>query len=305
MKFIIQVLGPTGVGKSKVAIRLAQRLGGEIISADSMQVYKDFNIGTAKLSIADREEIPHHLIDVFSDCRQFNASLFLEQSFTISEAILNRGKFPIVCGGTALYLKTMIKGIFPETQERRITRARLTRVSERVGLERMWNKLHTIDPVYAQKISKNDKVRVIRAMEIFYNNGSTPSEIFRETISPFKDYRFIRIGLNLDREILYERINRRVDDMIRMGLLEEVKRLRHIYPTTCPPFKSLGYKELLMYLEGHIQGLEEAVALAKQNSRNFAKRQLSWFRQETDIRWFTPSCYNEIEAWVLSQFNSP
>ncbi len=299
-KKIIQVLGPTGIGKSGVAVRLAERVGGEIISADSMQVYKDFDIGTDKIKPADRKSIPHHLVDILSDCSQFNASMFLEKSFVIAEDIIGRGKVPVVCGGTALYLKTMITGIFPENKQKRVSRETLDRIGERRGLLCLWNKLNRVDPDYARKIGKNDRIRIVRAMEIFYNNGAPPSELFRKTRTPFQDYEFIRVGLNMDREKLYARIEKRVDEMIARGLLEEVVRLRERYGPGCPPFKSVGYKEILLYLEGGVLCFEEAVALIKQHSRNFAKRQLSWFRQEKDIRWFDPDRFADIEKYVLT-----
>jgi tRNA dimethylallyltransferase len=303
-KKIIQVLGPTGVGKSKVAVRLAERIGGEIISADSMQVYKDFDIGTDKLAKADRKNIPHYLIDILSDCSQFNASQFLEKSFAVARDIIGRGGVPIVCGGTALYLKTMITGIFPENKQKRVSRETLNRIVDRFGSARLWNKLERVDPAYARKIGPNDRIRIVRAMEIYYNNNETPpSEVFRRTQTPFKDYEFIRVGLNMDRDKLYRSIENRVDEMIERGLVEEVKRLRKTYPPSCPPFKSVGYKEILMYLEGDGPGFKETVDLIKQHSRNFAKRQLSWFRQEEDIVWFEPGRYDEIEDFVLRKLN--
>jgi tRNA dimethylallyltransferase len=297
MRKIIQVLGPTGVGKSKVAVGLAERIDGEVISADSMQVYKDFDIGTDKISPAYRRKIPHHLIDILRDCSQFNASIFLEKSFEIAEDIIGREKVPIVCGGTALYLRIMIKGIFPESKQKRVSRQTLERIVGRQGLLQLWSKLSQVDPEYARKIGKNDKIRIIRAMEIYYNNGVPPSKLFARTQTPFKDYEFIRVGLNIPRDQLYNRIEQRVDDMMNRGLVEEVKRLREKYPPGCPPFKSVGYKEILMSLNNEISW-QEAVDLIKQRSRNFAKRQLSWFRQEKDIRWFEPDQLDEIEKYV-------
>lgn len=299
MKKIIQVLGPTGVGKSKVAVGLAERIDGEIISADSMQVYKDFDIGTDKISSAYRRKIPHYLIDILRDCSQFNASIFLEKSFEIAEDMVCREKVPIVCGGTALYLKTMIKGIFPEAKQKRVSRQTLERIVQRQGLLPLWTKLSQVDPEYARKVGENDKIRIIRAMEIYYNNGVPPSKLFARTQTPFNDYEFIRVGLNIPRDRLYSRIEQRVDDMINRGLVEEVKRLKEKYPPGCPPFKSLGYKEILMYLNDEMCW-QEAVDLIKQRSRNFAKRQLSWFRQEKDIRWFEPHQLDEIEEYVLA-----
>jgi len=304
MKKIIQILGPTGVGKTKVALDLAKRLNGEIISADSMQVYKGFDIGTDKVGLKKRKEIPHHLIDILSDCSQFNASRFLEKSFEISEDIQKRNKIPIVCGGTALYLKTMVKGIFPESSNKRVTRETLERICTRVGLTALWEKLNQVDPDYAQKVGLNDRKRIIRALEIYYNNDLPPTEIFRRTKSPFKNYSFIRVGLNIPREKLYRRIEKRVDEMINKGLVEEVVHLKDVYPNDCPPFKSLGYKEILMYLHHESICLEEAVMLIKQHSRNYAKRQLSWFRKESDIHWFQPHQINEIEEYIINKLSN-
>lgn len=300
IKTIIQVLGPTGVGKSTVAVELAKKIRGEIISADSMQVYKEFDIGTAKIRKDERQEVPHYLIDIYSDCAQFNASIFIRESYTASEEIIRRGHIPVVCGGTALYLKCMMEGIFPESGEKRVSREKLNRIADARGLEYMWNRLNKVDPRYAQKVGKNDKVRIVRALEIYYNNGAPPSEIFAQTQTPFQDYTFIRIGLNTERPALYQAIEKRVDRMVEQGLLEEVARLREKYPADCPPFKSVGYKEMLLFLEGKIS-IEKAIELIKQHSRNFAKRQMSWFRQEKDIRWFHPRELDKIETFVMSQ----
>lgn len=303
MKTIIQVLGPTGVGKSSISVRLAQLFRGEIISADSMQVYKGFDIGTDKITPGTRGGIPHHLIDILEDCSQFNASIFLEKSFATAEAIVHRDHLPIVCGGTALYLKTMRTGIFPEKEEKRVCRASLERIAQRWGLQKLWDKLYSVDPAYAAKVGKNDKVRIIRAMEIYYNNGEPPSQIFSKTQTPFKDYRFIRIGLNMEREKLYRRIEQRVDYMMERGLQEEVKHLAETRDPACPPFKSLGYKEILMFFNNPDMSLDEAVTLIKQHSRNFAKRQLSWFRQEKDITWFDPGNFTAVRDFLGEQLN--
>jgi tRNA dimethylallyltransferase len=262
-----------------------------------MQVYKNFDIGTAKINQKEQQNIPHYLIDIYDDCSQFNTSIFLQKSFEISEAIIRRGHIPVVCGGTALYLRSMIKGIFPEKTEKRISRETLGRIVDSRGLLYLWNRLNRVDPQYAEKIGKNDRIRIVRAMEIYYNNGIPPSEIFKHTQTPFFNYTFLRIGLNIEREELYRRIEQRVDRMIENDLLEEVERLRKKYPSHCPPFKSLGYKEMIMYLDNECC-FEEAVALIKQHSRNFAKRQLSWFRQESDIHWFSPLDIDKIEAFV-------
>jgi len=181
--------------------------------------------------------------------------------------------------------------------EQEVESVHLDRIVDGRGILYLWNRLNRVDPQYAQKIGKNDRIRIIRAMEIYYNNGIPPSEIFKHTQTPFFDYTFLRIGLNIEREELYRRIEDRVDRMIENDFLQEVVRLRKKYPSHCPPFKSLGYKEMIMVLDNDLC-FEEAVALIKQRSRNFAKRQLSWFRQESDIHWFSPIDFDKIEAFV-------
>ena len=300
MKKIVQILGPTGVGKSSVSVELARRIGGEIISADSMQVYKNFDIGTDKIRPEDMEGIPHYLLDIIDDCSQFNASIFLEKSFALAEEIVGRDRIPITCGGTALYLKTMIRGIFPEEKEKKVSRDELNEMVAEKGLDHMFQRLKEVDPAYAEKIRENDRVRIVRGMEIYLNNGIPPSEMFKKTRSPFEEYSFIRIGLNMERAAIYKRIERRVDRMMERGLVDEVKWLRGKYPDWCPPFKSLGYKEVMQVLNGELE-YDAAVALIKQRSRNFAKRQLSWFRQEKDIHWFNPRQINEIHELVKKE----
>jgi tRNA dimethylallyltransferase len=284
-KVIIQVLGATGVGKSEAAICLSEEIKGEVVSADSMQVYRDFDIGTAKVPPEKRRGVPHHLIDIITDCSQYNAAMFLSHSFDCCCRIIERGRQPIVCGGTALYLTAMIRGIFPEKARQRISRDRLKRILAEKGESYMWDRLNRHDPRYAASVGKRDSVRIIRGLEIYYNQGIPPTELFKKTETPFKDYRFLRIGLRMERSDLYARIEARVDQMIRSGLVAEVEKLRDTHSPQCPPFQSLGYKEIGAYLDGGM-GLDEAVDMIKRNSRHFAKRQLSWFRQEENIHWF-------------------
>ena len=300
MKKVIQVLGPTGIGKSEIGIRLAKKIRGEIISADSMQVYVGFNIGTSKLKREEMGNVPHHLIDILSDCSQYNTALFLSMSYEISEQIYGRKKIPLVCGGTALYLRTMIRGIFPEKKEKKISRKTLENLASSKGWLYLWERLNRIDPEYACKINPRDRVRIIRALDIFYNQGVPPSEIFKKTQTPFNHHQFIRIGLTMDRQELYRKIDRRVDGMFQAGFVDEVVELRKKYPPDCPPFQSLGYKELGLYLDGHID-LKTAIGLIKQHTRNFAKRQMSWFRQESDIHWFDQGDFNGISNCVIPQ----
>jgi tRNA dimethylallyltransferase len=294
MKPLIQILGATGVGKSQIACAIAKKFDAEIISADSAQVYKGFDIGTNKIDPQGRRGIPHHLIDIITDCSQFNANKFLELSFAAAEQISARGKIPLVCGGTALYFRVMTQGIFAENRDD-ATRRQLKEKAALCGWPALWQELLAIDPAYAQKIGPNDKVRLVRALEIHHHCGLSPSEAFKHSRSPFAAYRFIRIGLEMDRKKLYQHIDRRAGLMLKNGLLAEVKELLKLYPPSCPPFKALGYKEITAHLRGETD-LPAALELMQRHSRQFAKRQLSWFRQEKDIHWFAPE---NIEAMTV------
>ena len=296
MKPLIQVLGATGVGKSQVACAVARRFDAEIISADSVQVYEGFDIGTDKIDRQGRREIPHHLIDIIRDGSQFNASKFLELSFAAAEGISARGKIPLVCGGTALYLRVMKQGIFRENKSDS-TRGQLEAEAARSGWTALWQELLAIDPVYARKIGPNDKIRLVRALEIHRHCGLPPSEAFRHSRSPFAAYHFIRVGLEMERGKLYQQIDRRAERMIENGLVDEVRELLKRYPPSCPPFKALGYKEIASHVRGEID-LSTALELIQRHSRQFAKRQLSWFRQEKDIRWFAPESIEAICGFI-------
>ncbi|HDP94004.1 MAG TPA: tRNA (adenosine(37)-N6)-dimethylallyltransferase MiaA [Candidatus Aminicenantes bacterium] len=283
---LVQVLGPTGVGKSRLALLLAQKFNAEVISADSMQVYRDFDIGTDKLPLSGRKGIPHHLIDVVGDCSQFNAARFLETAFAAAEAIRKRGKLPLVCGGTALYLRTMIRGLFPQSPSRVVNRRQLQKLAAQQGLDLLWRRLQAVDPEYGAGVNPRDGVRIMRALEIYYNHGAPPSQVFKQSRTPFQSYRFLRIGLTMERSLLYARIDARVERMLERGLLDEVCRLRRRYPPECPPFQALGYREIASYLDGECDW-EETVERIKRHSRQLAKRQLTWFRREKDIHWFS------------------
>jgi tRNA dimethylallyltransferase len=284
MKPIVQILGPTGSGKSRAALAVALALNGEIISADSVQVYRGFDIGSDKVGSRQRQEIPHHLIDIIAGCEQFNASRFLELAAAAAKDIWSRNRLPVVCGGTALYLRVMMRGIFPE-EKTGTRRDELRRLAAERGWDWLYAELEQIDAAYAARISPNDHVRLIRALEIHGNSGLPPSEAFLLSRSPFSGCRFIRIGLHVDRAELYRRIDERVERMLASGLIDEVRELLRSRHATCPPFRSLGYKEVLAFLRGET-GLAATTELIKRHSRQFAKRQLSWFRQEQDISWF-------------------
>jgi len=296
MKSVIQVLGPTGSGKSRVALAVARAIDGEVISADSVQVYQGFDIGSDKLDAAKRRGIPHHLIDIIPGCEQFNASRFLDLSFAAAEGIFARGRLPVVCGGTALYLRVMMQGIFPENKDSD-RRQELEQAAATRGWGALFKELEGIDPAYARKIGPNDHVRLLRALEIYRNNGLPPSAAFRLSRSPFAAWRFIRVGLEVDRQTLYRAIEQRVERMLASGLVDEVRELLQRRPASCPPFRSLGYKEVLAFLRGD-NDLATTTELIQRHSRQFAKRQLTWFRQEKDIHWFPAADEEAIIGFI-------
>ncbi|MCK5222219.1 MAG: tRNA (adenosine(37)-N6)-dimethylallyltransferase MiaA, partial [Candidatus Aminicenantes bacterium] len=277
MNKIVQIIGPTGVGKSRLAVFLSEKLDGEIISADSVQIYKGFDIGSSKIRESEKRKVPHHMIDILDPNEHFSVNKFLELCVDIVKNLNKRGKLPIVCGGTALYLRGMIRGIFDENMDKRISRKQLKKIGEEKGIDYLWGRLSGIDKEYAEKIGPGDQQRIIRGLEIYYNNRVIPSNISSITTSLFRDHEFIRIGLKLQRQLMYEKINKRVDKMVDEGLIEEVEELLKIHGASCSPMLSIGYKEISMVLRNEIK-LNAAVKLIKQHSRNFAKRQMTWFR---------------------------
>ena len=302
MNKIVQIIGPTGVGKSRLAVFLSEKLDGEIISADSVQIYKGFDIGSSKIRGSEKSGVPHHMIDILDPNEHFNVNKFLEMTVDIVKDMNTRGKLPVVCGGTALYLRAMIRGMFNENMDKRISRKQLKKIGEEKGIDYLWGRLSGIDKEYAEKIGPGDQQRIIRGLEIYYNNRVIPSNISSITTSLFRDHEFIRIGLKLQRQLMYEKINKRVDEMVDEGLIEEVEELLKIHGASCSPMLSIGYKEISMVLRNEIK-LNAAVKLIKQHSRNFAKRQMTWFRSEKDITWFEPDESYEILTFVKQKIN--
>lgn len=280
---IIALVGPTASGKTEISVKLAQKIGGEIISADSRLVYTDFNIGTAKPSKEEMDNIPHHLIDTTDPKETYTANLFKKDAGKIIEEIFARGNIPIIAGGTGFYVKTLLEGLdIPETSPNDEFREKMRKLSEEKGREFIHSKLKEVDPITAAKLHPNDLFRVIRALEVYEFYGKTMAEMQTKTQPNFNT---IYIGLNAEnREYLYDRINRRVDLMIQDGLIEEVKSLIYKYGKTLSLLKTLGYKEISEHLDG-IYSLNEAIELIKKNTRNFAKRQLTWFRANPEIHW--------------------
>ena len=291
---LIIIAGPTAIGKSDVAFELAKRLNTEIISADSMQVYRYFDIGTAKPSLERRKEIQHHLIDIVNPDDGFSAGDFNERAFKIAEELNKKGKIPVVVGGTGLYIKSLIENLGCGVRKNEEARERIKSEFKEFGEEAMYEKLKRVDPQAANKIHPKDRYRIERALEVYYSSGKPISEVHK---ADKKDNRFNTkyFVLNMDRKLLYKRIEDRVDGMVSAGLLNETEGILKMgYDKNLKPFQSLGYSQMIEYLDGKTD-FDSAVQEVKKETRRFAKRQLTWFRGEKDAVWIDVSETKDIE----------
>ena len=281
---VIILLGPTGVGKTSLSILLAKALNTEIISADSMQIYRHMDIGTAKPSPEELREVKHHLINILSPHESFSAGMFRKMAVGIIESLHKKGRIPIIVGGTGLYIRTLTKGLFEGTEADWALREDLKEKEKLFGKGYLYEHLKKIDPDAAEKINLNDTRRIIRAIEVSIKDSRAISELQRYSsrYDP-QNYNFIKIGLLRDRKELYRLIEQRVDDMIERGLINETQELLKMNPHRTP-MQSLGYKEIAFYLDGSVS-IEEAVRLLKKRTKMYAKRQFTWFKKESDIKW--------------------
>ncbi len=281
---LVVLIGPTAVGKTKLSIELAKRFNGEIISGDSMQIYRRMDIGTAKIKKSEMEGIPHHLIDIKNADESFSVAEFQKLVREKITEITERGKLPMIVGGTGLYIQSAIYDYqFSAAPTDDTFRKMLEKRAENEGNEPLHLELQQIDRVSAERIHPNNVRRVIRALEIFHCTGKQMSDI-QETQERELLYNAAIIGLTMDRELLYERINHRVDAMMEEGLLFEVESFHKHGLKECQSIQAIGYKELYEYFD-HKTSLEEAIEQLKQNSRRYAKRQLTWFRNKMDVYW--------------------
>lgn len=281
---LLVILGPTASGKSALAVELAQRSAGEIVSCDSVALYRHFEIGTAKPTSAQRALVPHHLLDIAEPDEPFTAGDYARRARAVIGEIAGRGHLPVVVGGTGLYLRALLEGLFPGPQRSEELRDRLrARATDRSSpyLHRM---LARLDAESAAKIHANDLAKIIRAIEVCLASRGQMSELWKQRgRDPLRGFRVLRIGLNPPREKLYERINLRAQQMFEDGLIEETKALLERCPNAAP-LNSLGYKQALEFLRGEL-GREQAIAAAQQGHRNYAKRQMTWFRREPEVAW--------------------
>lgn len=285
-KTLIILTGPTAVGKTKASIGLAKAIGGEIISADSMQVYRHMDIGSAKITKEEMADVPHYLIDVLEPEEEFHVVRFQQMAKAAMTDIYSRGKIPIIVGGTGFYIQALLYDIdFTENEGDSVYREKLEALAEEKGAAYLHGQLAMVDPKSAEEIHANNIKRVIRALEFYHQTGQKISEHNERERQKESPYQFCYFVLNDRRECLYERIDQRVDQMIRNGLVQEVQTLKERGCTKqMVSMQGLGYKEIFSYLEGDCS-LEEAVYIIKRDTRHFAKRQLTWFKRERDVIW--------------------
>jgi tRNA dimethylallyltransferase len=281
---LVAIVGPTGSGKTALSLALAQRFGGEIVNCDSVALYRGFEIGTAKPSAEERARAPHHLFDILDPTAVFTAGDYAQAARRTVAEIAARGRLPIVVGGTGLYLRAFLEGLFAGPKRSEELRERLRKSARRKGSGHLHRVLVRLDPAAARKIHANDAPKLIRAIEVCLASRQKMTELWQRGREPLTGFRILRIGLDPDRAALYERINQRARRMFDFGLPEETARLVERYGASLPPLQSLGYKQALQLLRGELDR-ESAIAAAQQAHRNYAKRQMTWFRREPDVHW--------------------
>jgi tRNA dimethylallyltransferase len=280
----IVIIGPTASGKSHLSIALALKYGGEIVSCDALQVYQQMDIGTAKIPLTEREGIPHFLLDIQDPDKEFSAGDYQRQARAAIREISARGNLPFVVGGTGFYLRALIEGLFKGPERSEKLRSRMRAIIHRKGSGILHRALRRVDPWSADKIAEKDSDRIIRAYEVYLVSRKSMSWWQQQPRDLFQGYRWLKIGISLSREELYQRINHRVERMFQSGLLEETGRLLEKYPQTCCAFKAIGYRQAADYLQGKLS-LSQAIDSTQQESRRYAKRQLTWFRADPEILW--------------------
>ncbi|MFY9561526.1 MAG: tRNA (adenosine(37)-N6)-dimethylallyltransferase MiaA [Terriglobales bacterium] len=281
---LVVVLGPTASGKTALALAIARRFNGEIVNCDSVAMYRDFEIGTAKPNAAERAEVPYHLLDFVDPAASVTAGEYARQARQVLPEIEQRGRLPIVSGGTGLYLQALLEGLFPGPQRSEDLRDKLRRRAEESGPGRLHRILRRLDSSAAERIHAHDVPKVIRAIEVCLASRRPMTELWREGREPLRGFRVLRLGLNPEREALYARINRRAATMFEEGLIAETEQLCKKYGDEARPLTSLGYKQAMQVLRGEIDR-KLALEAAQQAHRNYAKRQITWFRREPEVRW--------------------
>ena len=294
------LVGATAVGKTTVALALAPSLGAEIVNADSLQVYRELDIGTAKPTEAERALVPHHLIDVADPPESYDAARFCREGRAVLDDLARRGVPPLVVGGTGLYLKALLGGLFAQGEAPPGVRQRVRQELASLGLPVLYARLIHLDPATASRLHPHDTYRIVRALEVMAATGKPLSQFIAAHRFQDAPYAVLKLGLLLDREELYRRIELRVELMLEAGWLDEIEGLLRRYPLDLKPLQALGYRHLINYLTGR-WGWEEALTLLTRDTRRYAKRQLTWFGSDPEIRWFNPDQAEEM-AGVLGEF---
>ena len=282
---VIVICGPTASGKTKLSIEIAKKINGEIVSADSMQIYKDMTIGTAKPTPEEMQGIKHYLIDFVLPNQRYSVADYNKDALKAIDEIIKKGKTPIVVGGTGLYVNSLIYGIeYSDIEIDLEYRKKLEEIANKEGIEKLYEMAKQIDPEAIKNISENDKKRICRILEIYHSTGKNKTEQEKESRKNGPKYQYLLYGITMDREKLYDRINRRVDIMINDGLIEEVQNVVKKYDEFPTAMQGLGYKEVVEYLNG-ITTKEEMIEKIKMETRRYAKRQLTWFKKCENIKW--------------------
>ncbi len=282
---LIVIIGPTAAGKSDVAVRLALELDAEVVSADSVQVYRGFDVGTGKISAGEQQGVPHHLLDVVDPDEPFSAARFVELADAVVADVVARGRRVVVAGGTGLYVRALLRGLFQAPPNDEDLRQEHRRQAAELGTPALHSRLAEVDPEAAARINENDLIRISRALEVYQQTGRPISQLQREHRQAPPRYPSLMLGVSPPREELRQRIEARVQVMMELGWLDEVRRLVDAGYGRSHPMGALGYKQLSAHLRGELD-LEEAVRLTVRDTRRFARRQMTWFSAEPDVRWF-------------------
>lgn len=305
---IVVVCGPTGIGKTATAISLAEAYGGEIVGADSMQIYREMEIGTAKPTAEEQARVPHHMVDIIPPDIPFDAARYEKMAREIVYDLHGRGKLPVIAGGTGFYIKALTQGLFDTIPHDPDIRQRLQEEAETLGGEALHERLAACDPEIARRLHPNDTFRVIRALEVFETTGRPLSDHHEDHRFEGRPFRQLKIGLTIPREVLYSRINTRVDLMLRAGLLDEVRcLLEKGYSPDLKSMQSIGYRHMADFLLDRLPW-EEAVRTMKRDTRRYAKRQMVWFKADPEVHWFSPDQLPEmrrlVDGFLSSKDNS-
>ncbi len=302
---IIVICGPTGIGKTSFAIEIAGKYSGEIISADSMQIYRYMNVGTAKPTIDEQTHIRHYLIDIIDPDELFDAALFAKMAHEKIIKLHEKDIIPFVVGGTGLYIKALVHGLFRAEPADKNIRMRLKEEEASLGADFLYKRLIECDPDSAERIHPNDTYRIIRALEIYEATEKTISKYHKEHEFADSPFKVLKIGLHMDRDVLYDRIDQRVDAMIGAGLVDEVKELLDRgYSKDIKSMQAIGYRHMVDFIEKRISW-NEALRTLKRDTRRYAKRQLTWFRADTEITWVEPEQVNDIQQLIKSFLQVP